>query len=141
MFTFKQSNSLKIKLSPTQRLQLSSEETLANAFKCEPVIAFDIYNDDTIIAFALLRNCDDGYFLWDFAVDTEYQNKGYGYAILKELINILKSQFNANWITTTYKYGNTAAKHLYEKLGFNETDVVNENGIHEVNMVLNLKKT
>ncbi|MBQ8541344.1 MAG: GNAT family N-acetyltransferase [Clostridia bacterium] len=141
MFTFKQSNSIKIELSPSQRSQLSSEETLSNAFKCKLVIAFDIYNDDTIIAFALLRNCDGGYFLWDFAVDIEYQNKGYGTAILKELISMLKLQCRANWITTTYKYGNIPAKHLYEKLGFIETDVVNENGIHEVNMILNLKKT
>ncbi len=138
MFTFKESSSLKIELSPSQRLQLSTDETLSDAFKNEPVIAFDIYNDDILIAFVLLRDCGTGYFLWDYAVDIRHQQKGFGSAILQELCSMLKTHYDASWITTTYKYGNTVAKHLYEKVGFVETDVVNENGIHEINMLLNL---
>ena len=37
-------------------------------------------------------------------------------------------------ITTTYIYGNDHAKHIYEKVGFVETDVVDEPDCHEVNM-------
>lgn len=38
-------------------------------------------------------------------------------------------------MTTTYIWGNEHAKHVYEKVGFVETDVVDEDGIHEVNMI------
>lgn len=37
-------------------------------------------------------------------------------------------------LTTTYTWGNEQAKHMYESVGFKETGVVNENGVHEVNM-------
>lgn len=37
---------------------------------------------------------------------------------------------------TTYIWGNHAARRLYERVGFVETDVVEEEDIHEVNMVL-----
>ena len=38
-------------------------------------------------------------------------------------------------MTTTYLFGNLHAKHVYEKIGFIETDFVDEEGIHEVNMI------
>ena len=38
-------------------------------------------------------------------------------------------------LTTTYKAGNERAKKLYKKIGFIETDVVEEEDCHEVNMI------
>ena len=37
-------------------------------------------------------------------------------------------------MTTTYIWGNEQAKHVYEKVGFVETSVVDEPNCHEVNM-------
>ena len=37
--------------------------------------------------------------------------------------------------TTTYIWGNDHARHLYERIGFTETDVVDEPDCHEVNMI------
>lgn len=38
-------------------------------------------------------------------------------------------------MTTTYTWGNSHAKYLYEKVGFKETDIVDEPDCHEVNMI------
>ena len=41
-------------------------------------------------------------------------------------------------MTTTYLFGNVHAKHVYEKVGFVETDVVDEDDIYEVNRIYNV---
>ena len=74
------------------------------------------------------------YFLWDYAIDVNYQNKGYGTKALIELGNLLKTEYGVKRMTTTYIWGNEHAKHVYEKVGFIETDVVDEPDCHEVNM-------
>ena len=139
MFTFKPSNSIKIELSPHDKEQLSSDETIQKAFENESIVAFDVYENDSLVAFILLRDCGEGYFLWDFAVDVNFQNKGYGTRILNDLIELMKERYGALWITTTYKQGNEIARRVYEKVGFFQTDVVEENDVHEVNMILRLK--
>ena len=47
----------------------------------------------------------------------------------------MKDTYNMLEMTTTYIYGNEHAKHIYEKIGFVETDIVDEVDCHEVNMV------
>ena len=54
------------------------------------------------------------------------------------MLKKLKQEYQARVVTTTYTYGNDHAKYVYEKVGFRETDVVDENSIHEVNMVAEL---
>lgn len=138
MFEFRKSNGLKINLTEEQEKQLSDKETIEKALRDESVIAFDIHNTGELIGFAMLKNCREGFFLWDYAIDVKHQNKGYGSKALKELIKLLKSEHNISWVTTTYKYGNECAKRLYRKLGFIETDIVKTETIHEVNMKLML---
>lgn len=54
-------------------------------------------------------------------------------------ITLAADQYRANRLTTTYLWGNDRAKHVYESIGFVETDVVDEPGVHEVNMALELR--
>lgn len=136
MFEFIKSNGLKINLTEEQEKQLSDKETIEKALRDETVIAFDIHNAGELVGFAMLKNCEEGFFLWDYAIDVKHQDKGYGSKALKELVEFLKSEHNILWITTTYKHGNERAKRLYEKLGFVETDVVKTGTIHEVNMII-----
>ena len=51
----------------------------------------------------------------------------------------MKENFAAKEFTTTYIFGNDVAKHVYEKIGFIETDVVDEPDCHEVNMIYYVK--
>ena len=138
-FQFIPSKEMKVDVSKEQQKQISSKESIKKACKKRNVIAFDIIIDDKIIGFAMLRRyARHGYFLWDYAIDKDYQNKGYGSEVLKELFSLIKNKYKAKEMTTTYIWGNEHAKHLYEKVGFVETDVVDEPDCHEVNMIIKL---
>ena len=127
---------LQIELSDEQRKQLSSKEKIEVALKDKNIFSFNICEQDNLIGFAMLRKYSDiGYFLWNYAIDIKYQNKGYGTKALLFLIDYFETKYNALELTTTYTFGNEIAKHLYEKIGFIETDIVDEDGIHEVNMI------
>ncbi|MEG1559980.1 MAG: GNAT family N-acetyltransferase [Clostridia bacterium] len=129
-----------LQLKEDQLSQISSEENINIALKKENCIGFYAYEEQNKIGFALLREFKTHeFFLWDFIVDCRYQSSGKGKLFLKALINVLVKKYSAELLTTTYVYGNTIAKKLYNSLGFIETDVVNENGVHEVNMKLTLQ--
>lgn len=96
---------------------------------------FNIYIDDCKIGFALLSKYEeDTLFLWDYIIHKNFQNRGYGTKALIELLSFFKKQFSIKRVITTYIFGNEHAKYIYEKIGFTEIDVVDEDGIHEVNM-------
>ena len=136
MIKFIKTDSMKVEVLKEQEKFLSSKDRIKNAIELDSVLAFDIFDDDLLMGFAMLKNFDEGcFFLWDFAIDYKYQNKGYGTNVLKELIIFMNHNYKMHTITTTYVYGNNKIKHIYEKIGFVETSIVDENNIHEVNMV------
>lgn len=133
---FKPSKTMKISVLPEQEKQLSSRQRIEQACLEEGVLAFDIYSEDLLVGFVMVRKFDEGaYFLWNYAIDHKYQNRHYGTIALHEFISFMKDTYNMSKMTTTYIWGNEHAKHVYEKTGFTETDVVDEYGCHEVNMV------
>lgn len=133
---FKPSKMMKVNVLPEQEKQVSSKEKIKAALNNENVYAFDIYLNDLLIGFAMLRKFEEGeYFLWNYVIDYKYQNQNYGTTALIELIAFMKNSYSMTKMTTTYIWGNEHAKHVYEKVGFTETDIVHEEGIHEVNMV------
>ena len=133
---FKPSKSMKVTVLPEQEKQLSSKENIASACLKENVLAYDIYLQDLLIGFVMVRKFDEGsYFLWNYAIDRKYQNQNYGTAALRAFIRFMKDTYNMLEMTTTYIYGNEHAKHIYEKIGFVVTDIVDEVDCHEVNMV------
>jgi len=133
MIKFEKTDSIKITVFEEQKLFLSDLEKIKKELNSKNVIAFDIYDDDILIGFVMLKEFKkNSFFLWDYAIDCKYQNKGYGYKTLKELIEFLREKYNMKYMTTTYKIGNEVAKHIYEKIGFIQTDIVDEE--NEVNM-------
>lgn len=133
---FQPSKSMKVTVLPEQENQLSSKDKIASACLEEDVLAYDIYSQDLQIGFVMVRKFDEGsYFLWNYAIDHKYQNQNYGTVALLEFIRFMKDTYDMSKMTTTYICGNEHAKHPYEKIGFLETDIVNEVGCHEVNMV------
>ena len=122
-------------LSEADRKQLSSPERIEQALTDPNTLSYDIWDDGMRVGFAMLCPFEgNGFFLWNFAIDRAYQNQHYGQRALLELLAMLKQGHHAKVVTTTYTFGNDHAKYVYEKVGFHETDVVDENGIHEVNM-------
>lgn len=137
IFSFIKSNDIKIELSYEDKKQLSTFDKIQKSIQLDSVIAFDIFRNSVLVGFAMLRDYGDGYFLWDYAIDSCYQGKGFGTNALKELLIFLKDNYGTTEVSTTYLWGNERAKYVYEKVGFIETDVVREKDIHEVNMRIN----
>lgn len=134
------SDEMKIDLLPEQEAELCTKETIKKNAKRRNVLTFDIYDGELLIGFAQLRKYKRKcYFLWNFAIDQKYQNNHYGTRALEELIEFMKNEYDVKEIVTTYLFGNEHAKHVYEKVGFIETDVVDEDGCHEVNMIIKIK--
>ena len=126
-------------LSEADRKQLSLSERIEQALTDPDSLSYDIWDGDARVGFAMLCPFEgNGFFLWNFAIDSAYQNQHYGQRALRELLALLKQEHQAKVVTTTYTFGNNHAKYVYEKVGFWETDVVDGNGIHEVNMAVEL---
>ena len=137
---FINSKEIKIELTEEQQEDLCSKETIKKIAEYDTVLTFDIYDGEKLIGFAQLHKFEEGqYFLWNYAIDLKYQNKHYGTNALKELIKFMIDNYNLKEITTTYIWGNEIAKHVYEKVGFIETSVVDEDDVHEVNMSYEVK--
>ena len=137
MFTFVPSADMKISLPPDQAEMLSTRETIREIIRRNPdtVMAFDICEENALIGFVLVHRFEARkYFLWEYAIDEAHQNQHKGTRALTAFIGYMKTRHDAEEITTTYIWGNDHAKHVYEKVGFVETDVVDEPGCHEVNM-------
>ena len=132
---FIESTSMKVVISKEQERQLSSKERMKRAFLDSSVLAFDVYEKENLIGFIMVKNFDvESYFLWNYAIDYSFQNKGYGTKTLNEFIEYMKDKYNMKVLTTTYTWGNECEKRVYEKVGFIETSIVDEDGVHEVNM-------
>lgn len=137
--TFQRTKSFHLDLSETDSRQISSPAKIAAALKSDSVIAFDICHDTVPIGFAMFRKfAKNSYFLWNYAIGGRYQNRHYGTKALRELLLLMKEEYGAETVTTTYILGNSHAKHVYERTGFVETDAVEEDGVHEVNMKMEL---
>ena len=125
MIKFIKTNEMKIKVLKEQEKNQSSKEKIIKHINDNNIVAFDIYNNKEIIGFAMLKEFDDNsYFLWNYAIDYKYQNKGLGTKSLKELINFMIKEYKMKIMTTTYTYGNNNAKHIYEKVGFKKIDEI-----------------
>lgn len=128
-----------LSLSEADRKRLSSMSRIEQALTDPNILSYDIWDGGARVGFAMLCPFEDGgFFLWNFAIDSAYQNQHYGQRALRELLKMLKQEHRAKVVTTTYTFGNDHAKYVYERAGFWETDVVDENGIHEVNMAVEL---
>ncbi len=132
---FIKSYEMKVSVLQEQEKQLSSRDKIRKAVFEDNNMAFDIVQEGVVIGFALLRKFDEGcYFLWNYAIGAEFQNRNYGTLALRELIQFMKVEYNMRTLTTTYIGENQHAKHVYESIGFQETEIVDDGGIYEVNM-------
>ena len=137
---FIDSKEMKISVLKEQEKFLATKQIIKDYCQKKEFIAFDIYDGNTLIGFAALRKyANSCYFLWEYAIDEKYQDKHLGTKALIELINKLILEDNLKEMTTTYVVGNEHAKHIYEKLGFVETIIINEMNCHEVNMIYRVK--
>lgn len=130
---------LKLKVAENQQKFVSPNVlSLAKAYiYYDSVTPFAIYKDDIMVGFIMLRFDKEysHYFIWQFMIDEQYQNKGYGKEVLRYIIEWCKKHNNCKKIVTTYIEGNEQARLLYSKLGFEPMSELLDG---EVDMVLHL---
>ena len=103
--------------------------SLAQAWVYKTAYPFAIYADEKAVGFVMLGYYEarKQYTLWEFLIDEQYQNKGYGRKALQLAIDYLIDNFNITEIFTGVALGNETAKHLYSSVGFEATGVVEDN--------------
>lgn len=89
-----------------------------------------IYNDDTIIGFAMYGSFGPNKDTWidRILIDKKYQGNGYGRIAMNKLIDIVLEKYKVNTIYLSIIPGNKAAYNLYKSIGFKYMNEKDENG-------------
>ena len=114
-------------VAPNRVSLRQAEETNAEA----PGVArpFGIYADDRLVGFCMFafnpeeEDEDDRYWLWRFMIDKNEQGKGYGQAALQEIIRYFREN-GADRLFLSTEPENELGLHIYHKLGFRETGII-----------------
>lgn len=91
--------------------------------------AFIIYNDDTPVGMAMYHDDAEeaNACVFDqFFIDFRYQGRGFGREAARLVLALMEQDGRFDKVYLCYIEGDTAAKSLYEKLGFYETGFVEE---------------
>jgi len=82
-----------------------------------------IYDNNIMVGFLMYLYDEDfkSYRLRRFMIGKDYQGNGYGTLALTELKRLIKDNYVSDTLYTSVKPENTAAKSLYEKVGFKNT--------------------
>jgi len=95
------------------------------------VFPFAIYEDDTPVGFMLLEEDTDErkLMLWRIMFPEENCGRGYGTAAVGLLIELARESGKYDGLYLDCNAENTAAMHLYEKLGFLPTGDINHGDV------------
>lgn len=122
-----------LELADNQKCFVSSNmKSLAQAWiyydRARP---YAIRNDNDIIGFIMFdyKPSEKKAEIWRFMIGKDFQGKGYGTEALSSAIRLLANENLFSTIQINYVKGNFPAKHLYEKLVFQETGEMEENEI------------
>ncbi|MFX1511737.1 MAG: GNAT family N-acetyltransferase [Promethearchaeota archaeon] len=109
-----------LKVTPEQEVFIASNlRSIALCqFKSEK-IPLGIYNNDEPVGFAIIDLED--YDISRFMIDYRYQSQGIGQAALERIIELFRIFGQFSEAVTSVIPENTAARRLYEKIGFRET--------------------
>jgi ribosomal protein S18 acetylase RimI-like enzyme len=88
---------------------------------CNRNYLFKKYVDKELIGYAILGSTRNFSFLQRFGISKDYQNNGYGFSLLNDVVNFAKSKKFVN-IRLNTQPNNTAAQSLYLKKGFKLTN-------------------
>lgn len=112
-----------------ERFVSTTAYSLAQAWVSrETAYPFAIYADGVAVGFIMLGYYEERnqYTLWKFLIDEKHQRKGYGREALGLGLRYLLDRFHPHAVYTGVAFGNSAAKGLYESMGFRETGETDE---------------
>ncbi|MWV44320.1 GNAT family N-acetyltransferase [Paenibacillus sp. HJL G12] len=96
--------------------------SLAQAKAFPECVCLAIYHDDILVGFTMycIDKEDHEYWIYRLMIDSKHQSKGYGKVAMEMLIERIKEDIQHRVIYISFEPENAWAKHLYEKLGFEE---------------------
>ena len=103
----------------------------ANAEQPGVARPFAIYADEKLVGFCMFafdpeeEDEDDRYCLWRFMIDKNEQDKGYGQAALREIIQYFRDN-GADRLFLSTEPENERGLHIYHKAGFRETGIIED---------------
>lgn len=117
---------LGLRVSEAQRGYVSDDMRIlarAYAYRDSRSRAYVIYHGDTPVGMAMYYDWDDGN-VYDFSqlfIDYRYQGNGYGIEAARLLLNLMRQDGKYQKVVLCFIEGNTAARRMYERLGFHLT--------------------
>ena len=95
------------------------------------VYPFAIYSDEEPVGFMMLdedleERC---LVIWRIMFPAEHQNKGYGTAAIKKIVDLARESGKYDFLIIDYAPENKIAEHVYTKLGFKPTGEISNNEI------------
>ena len=102
------------------------------------VFPFAIYNDDEPVGFMMLDEDREErcLIIWRIMFPDEHRFKGYGTTAIRMIIDLARESGKYDFLLIDYDPKNQVAEHVYKKLGFCPTGVI-EHG--EIELRLDLK--
>ena len=131
----------KLEVSEEQKSFLDSSSGIikrAEIYKNLNPHLFGINSDEKLVGIALVKDFAEepfGYDLQQFMIDINSQNRGYGTAALKLILDYLKKEGRFDHVEICVKKADFSAIKLYEKVGFKDSGYVDENLLDCVNMI------
>ena len=109
----------------------SNAVSLAEAwlyYEAHDTYPFAVYHGEELVGFMMAHEdmSRKALFLWRLAIAKEHQGKGYGTAALRKFIDLTRESGKYDCLIIGYEDGNARAGHMYEKLGFRPTGVMED---------------
>ena len=118
---------LNLQITEEQKRHVADCTTIlarAFAYRDSRSQAYVIYDGDIPVGMVMYHDCEelDAYVFSELLIDKDHQGKGYGTAATRLALDRMKQDGKYSNVILCYIEGNVAAKHLYERFGFRETD-------------------
>jgi diamine N-acetyltransferase len=83
-----------------------------------------VYQEEEVVGFLMwaIDPADESCWLGGILIDRDQQGRGYGRAAVRAAIALLAREQGRRHFALSYNPANVAAQHLYQSLGFVETD-------------------
>lgn len=131
---------LEVSLSATDERKVASVEySLAQAWLYKDnreLHPYAVLSGQKVVGFVLLSiQKDKNYYVWRLLIDKEYQNRGYGKEVIRQILVLAKEDSLCQKVTMNYVIGNHKMRYILEKLGFQSVGLEGQ----EMKMELSIK--
>ncbi|CYU68318.1 histone acetyltransferase HPA2-like acetyltransferase [Streptococcus suis] len=81
-----------------------------------------------VVGFVLLSIQEEAksYYVWRLLIDKEYQNRGYGKEVIRQVIGLAQEDSMCQKVTIHYVIGNHKMRYILEKFGFQSVGMIGQ---------------